>query len=38
MTVVLIYGILMFVYQMASRREANREMTRPAFEESLRLI
>ena len=38
MTVVLIYGILMFVYQMASRREANKEMTRPAFEESLRLI
>lgn len=38
MTVVLIYGILMFVYQMASRREANREMTRPAFKESLRLI
>jgi len=38
MTVVLIYGILMFVYQMASRRQANKEMTRPAFEESLRLI
>lgn len=38
LTVVLIYGILMFVYQMASRREANREMTRPAFEKSLSLI
>ena len=38
LTVVLIYGILVFVYQMASRREANRTMTRPAFRESLRLI
>jgi hypothetical protein len=38
MTVVLIYGILVFVYQMASRREANKKMTRPAFRESLRLI
>ena len=38
LTVVLIYGILMFVYQMASRREANKTMTRPAFRESLRLI
>jgi hypothetical protein len=31
LTVVLIYGILVFVYQMASRREANKTMTRPAF-------
>jgi hypothetical protein len=31
LTVVLIYGILIFVYQMASRREANRTMSRPAF-------
>jgi hypothetical protein len=38
LTVVLIYGILVFVYQMASRREANKKMTRPAFRESLRLI
>ena len=38
LTVVLIYGILIFVYQMTSRREANREMTRPVFMESLRLI
>ena len=38
LTVVLIYGILMFVYQMASRREANKTMTRPAFRESLQLI
>lgn len=38
LTVVLIFGILVFVYQMASRREANRTMSRPAFMESLRLI
>jgi hypothetical protein len=38
LTVVLIYGILVFVYQMASRREANKTMTRPAFMESLRLL
>jgi hypothetical protein len=38
LTVVLISGILVFVYQMASRREANRTMSRPAFMESLRLI
>jgi hypothetical protein len=38
LTVVLIYGILIFVYQMASRREANKTMSRPAFMESLRLI
>jgi len=34
----LIYGILMFVLQMSSRREANREMTRPQFMESLQLF
>ena len=34
----LTYGILMFVYQMSSRREANREMTRPQFLENLRLF
>jgi hypothetical protein len=38
LTVVLIYGILVFVYQMASRREADRTMSRPAFMESLRQI
>jgi hypothetical protein len=36
--VLLIYGILCFVYQMSSRREANREMTRPMFEENLRAL
>ena len=38
MTVLIIYGILTFVYQMASRREANREMTRPVFMENLKLL
>jgi len=34
----LIYGILMFVLHMSSRREANRELTRPQFMESLQLF
>jgi len=34
----MIYGILIFVFQMASRREANREMTRPMFMENLKLL
>jgi len=34
----MIYGILMFVFQMSSRREANRELTRPQFMESLQLF
>ncbi len=37
LTIVMIYGILTFVFQMSSRREANREMTRPMFIENLRL-
>jgi hypothetical protein len=36
LTVLLIYGILCFTFQMSSRRQANREMTRPMFEENLR--
>ncbi len=35
LTLLMIYGILSFVFQMASRREANREMTRPMFMENL---
>ena len=31
LTVLLIYGILCFAFQMSSRREATREMTRPMF-------
>ena len=38
LTLVLIYGILSFIYQMASRREANREMTRPMFLANLNLL
>jgi len=30
-----IYGILMFVFQFSSRRQVNREMTRPQFKDSL---
>jgi hypothetical protein len=38
LTMVLVYGILAFVYHHSSRREANREMTRPAFMSSLRVL
>ena len=38
LSALMIYGILMFVLQMSSRREANREMTRPQFMESLKLL
>jgi|GEM_PF-1837347 len=38
LTVVMIYGILTFVFHMASRREANREMTRPVFMDNLRSL
>ncbi len=38
LTVILIYGILTFIYQMASRREANRTMTRPIFMKNLMLL
>jgi len=37
-TLLIIYGILTFLFQMASRREANREMTRPVFMENLKLL
>jgi len=37
LTVIMIYGILSFVFQMSSRREANREMTRPMFMKNLLL-
>ena len=36
--VLLLYGLLMFVFQFASRREVNREMTRPQFEANLRVL
>lgn len=37
-TVLMLYGILAFVFQMASRRETNREMTMPQFQENLKLL
>ena len=37
-TMLMIYGILTFVLHMASRREANREMTRPVFMENLKSL
>ncbi len=38
LTMVLIYGLLSFVFQMASRREANRKMTMPMFQANLKLL
>jgi len=38
LTVVLLYGLLMFVYQMTSRREANRKITMPQFMENLKVL
>lgn len=38
LTLLLIYGILMFVYHMASRRQANEKMTRPVFMSNLNLL
>ena len=38
LTVLLLYGVLAFVYQMASRREANREMSLPMFYHNLKLM
>jgi hypothetical protein len=36
LTVLMLYGILSFAFQMSSRREANREMTRPMFVANLK--
>jgi DDE_Tnp_1-associated len=38
LTVLMLYGILVFVFQYASRRAANREITRPMFEANLRVL
>lgn len=38
LTVLLLYGLLMFVFQFASRRAVNKEMTEPQFKENLRLL
>ena len=36
LTTLMLYGILAFVFQYTSRRQANGEMTRPMFEQNLR--
>ena len=38
LSLLMLYGILSFVFQMSSCREANREMTRPMFLRNLKLI
>jgi len=38
LTCVMLYGLLMFVLQMSSRREANRELTRPQFMKNLKTL
>jgi DDE family transposase len=38
LTVLMIYGIFMFVFNMTSRREADREMTMPVFLENLHIF
>jgi hypothetical protein len=38
LTVLVLYGLLMVVFQFASRREVNREMTRPPFAANLRVL
>lgn len=38
LTVVLLYGLFSFVLQMTSRREANRELSRPAFLATLQAL
>lgn len=37
-TVLTLYGILIFIYQLTSRREANREITQPIFFDNLESI
>lgn len=38
LVVLMLYGILLFVFQMASRRAANREMSLPVFLQNLKLL
>ncbi|NLB54233.1 MAG: transposase family protein [Lentisphaerae bacterium] len=38
MTVMMLYGILMFVFQMSSRRQTNQEMTAPQLLENLKAV
>ena len=38
LTVLMLYGLLVFVLQYGSRRAANGQVTRPMFEHNLRLL
>lgn len=38
LTLLMLYGLLMFMFHLSSRRQANREMTNPQFKENLRLL
>jgi len=38
LTLLMLYGLFMFVFQLSSRRQANSQMTRPQFKENLRLL
>ena len=38
LTLLMLYGLLMFVFQLSSRRQVNSQMTHPQFKENLRLI
>lgn len=38
LTVILLYGLLLFVYQIGSRREANRIISEPIFKENLKAL
>ncbi len=38
MTMIILYGILMFVYQVPSRRKANQELTTPQLLENLKAV
>ena len=38
LTVLMAYGILLFVYQTGSRREANKKMSRPIFKENVKAM
>jgi hypothetical protein len=38
LSLLMLYGLLMFVFQLSSRRQVNREMTQPQFKQNLHLI
>jgi len=38
MSLLMLYGILMFVFQLSSRRQVNKEMTQPQFKKNLKMV